>query len=94
MLLKNPKHEKYHTLGPKDCGFGSKQEAVMMVSISRQTIDNESMSINVPIFECDDREAMDARIGMAASILQERQEDANQAWLQVDADRKARAEKE
>ncbi len=83
MLLNNDRHRRYHEAGPKDVHFGGKDDAVMMVSISRSTIENEQMSIQVPIFANDSREELDLRIGMAASILQDRQDDASEAWKQV-----------
>lgn len=84
MLLNNEKHQKYHSVGPKDVKFGGKDDAVMMVGITRSTMDSEQISIQVPVFAGDSREDMDLRIGMALSIAQDRMEDVNQAWQIVD----------
>lgn len=92
MLLNNEKHQKFHSVGPKDVKFGGKDDAVMMVSITRSTIDNEQLSVSVPVFAQDSREDMDLRIGMALSIAQERMEDANEAWKQVAATKEEESE--
>lgn len=89
MLLNNEKHKRYHSLGPADCYFGRKGKAVASISVTRSTVDNEQMTINIPVFSDDTRQTLDDRIGMFLSLPQERMEDANAAWQLVQDEHKA-----
>lgn len=89
MLLQNPKHEKYHSLGPKDLTWPSKDESVAMISITKQTVDNEQWHFQIPVSANDTREELDNRIGAIVSLGQERMEDVNKAWMILDEQHKA-----
>ena len=89
MLLQNDKHKNYHTVGPKDITWPSKEDTVSMIQITKQTIDSEQWQISVPVSKDDTRESLDTRIGMLLSFGQERMEDANAAWVHLDEQRKA-----
>ncbi len=41
------------------------------------------MSINCPVFESDDRVSLDSRLGLMLSVVQDRMDDANEAWISV-----------
>jgi hypothetical protein len=114
-LLNNEKHERMHSIGPKDLTWGESkvgllgkllglllkifglsqfERPVSTFSVTRSTIDNEQVTVSVPIFASDTRDTMMDRIGMIYSIPQDRQDDANKAWEIVDQERKKKIEEE
>jgi len=88
MLLDNDRHKQYHATGPIDLKWGGKEKAVASMSVTRSTIDNEQVSFACPIFEDDTRESLDIRLGMFHSLIQDRMEDANEAWRITDDEHK------
>lgn len=86
MLVKNSRHERWHSLGPKDCyfdqsgGLFKKGKAVASIRITRSTISDEQFEVIVPVFSDDSRESLDDRLGMFLSLAQDRREDAAKAW--------------
>lgn len=101
-LLENDKHKREHTLGPAELFWGKakglfkKKEVVMHYSMTRSTIDNEQVSCQVPVFADDTRKSLEDRLGMAYSIIQDRLDDAAEAWKisaeQAEAERLAEEE--
>jgi hypothetical protein len=99
VLIENERHKKFHESGPKDLKKGERNEkgelkdAIATFQVTRSTIDNEQMSVSIPVFESDSREDLDLRVGMLMSIMQDRIEDAAKAW-QKSADEALAAERE
>lgn len=83
MLLNNDKHRRWHSLGPKDCKWPGAKKAVTSISVTRSTIDNEQMSIAIPVFCDDTREDLSDRLGMMLSVVQERLDESAEAWREV-----------
>jgi hypothetical protein len=83
-LLSNEKHERFHKLGPQDVSWGKevegKKTVVMSFSVTRSTIDNEQVSMQVPVFAEDSRETLEDRMGFAFSVVQDRLDEAAKAW--------------
>lgn len=89
MLIDTERHKKFHESGPKDLKDGDRNEkgelknAIATFNVTRSTIDNEQMSVSIPVFTSDSREDLDLRVGMLMSIMQDRIEDAAKAWAEV-----------
>jgi hypothetical protein len=84
MLIDNEKHRKYHASGPVDCHWGETKDAVCSIQVTRSTIQNEQMTISVPVFIDDTRETLDIRLGMMMSLAQDRMDDALVAWQEAE----------
>lgn len=76
------KSKQFHTLGPKD--VSKTEETWMKVNVVRTTSHTgEQFHIECPVYATDTREEMDARVGMCLSIIQDRLEEENQAFLKI-----------
>lgn len=78
--------EKYHTLGPKETSKGS-EECWMKVNVVRQTSHTgEQFHFEIPVYASDTRDEMNDRIHMCLSVIQDRLEQENTAFLKIQAE--------
>lgn len=90
-----PEYKKYHSMGPKDCRWGNKEDEAFVVQINRQTNSTgEQLAIQVPVYRDDTREQMLDKIYLAYAIVGERLEDENKVMMNLTAQARARSQKE
>jgi len=75
-----PDHEVYHKMSPKDFDWPTESKPVSFIQISRTVGPDEHWQVNVPMFETDDRETMINRCWMFSSVLQDRLDEVNETW--------------
>lgn len=75
--------EKYHAMAPKDtCKDG--ETPLFRVNVVRTTSHTgEQFHIDCPVYSTDTREELDNRVGMCLSVIQDRLEAENEAYLAV-----------
>lgn len=84
MLVQSPKHKKWHSLAPKAVSWGVKKEPVMTsIDVTRSSMEGEQISFRCPVFKSDTREELSDRLGLLFSVVQDRLEDANEAWKEA-----------
>lgn len=75
--------KEFHTLGPCDVKKGG-EETWMKVNVVRQTSHTgEQFHFEIPVYASDTREEMNKRIGMCLSVIQDRLEEENEAFLEI-----------